>query len=113
MHEVGIIQSTLELAEQSAKASGATQIHLLRLRVGRMTGIVREALEFAFEVVREGSMAADARLEIETVPATCWCAQCEVEFSSEDLIYVCPTCGQFSSELRRGLELELASLEVT
>ena len=46
MHEVGIIQSTLELAERSARASGATQIHRLRLRVGRMTGVVRESLEF-------------------------------------------------------------------
>ena len=53
MHEVGIIQSTLELAEQSARTSGATQIHRLRLRVGCMTGVVREALEFAFEVRAE------------------------------------------------------------
>ena len=113
MHEVGIIQSTLELAEQSARASGATQIHRLRLRVGRMTGVVREALEFAFEVVRAGTMAADATLEVETVPVACWCAQCRTEFVSDDLLYVCPGCGQLSGELRRGQELELASLEIS
>lgn len=113
MHEVGIIQSTLELAERSARDSGARQIHRLRLRVGQMTGVVREALEFAFEVVRQGTMAAEATLEVESVPAACWCRRCQAEFASDDMIYVCPQCGQLSSELRRGLELELASLEIS
>jgi len=113
MHEVGIIQSTLQLAEQSARASGATRIHRVRMRVGRMTGVVREALEYAFEVVREGTMAAQATLEVETVPVVCWCAHCAGEFAADDWLYVCPTCGGFSAELRRGLELELASLEIS
>jgi hydrogenase nickel incorporation protein HypA/HybF len=113
MHEVGIIQNTLDLAVKSAQASGATQIHQVRLRVGAMTGVVPDALQFAFEVVRQDTMAAAARLEVETVPVTCWCARCQSEFPSADLLYECPQCGQISSELRRGLELELASLEVS
>ena len=113
MHEVGIIQNTLDLAVKSAQASGATQIHQLRLRVGAMTGVVPDALQFAFDVVRQGTMAADARLDVESVPATCWCAGCRTEFPSADLAYECPQCGQVSAELRRGLELELVSLEVT
>ena len=44
----------------AARESGATQIHLLRMRVGRMTGVVQEALEYAFDVVRKGTMAASA-----------------------------------------------------
>ncbi|MBN2505672.1 MAG: hydrogenase maturation nickel metallochaperone HypA [Verrucomicrobia bacterium] len=113
MHEVGIIQNTLELAERSARASGATRIHRLRLRVGRMTGVVQEALEFAFEVAREGTMASEAVLEVETVPVSCWCARCGAEFVAEDWVGVCPRCGEVSGELRRGQELELASLEIS
>ena len=113
MHELGIMMNTLEAAEKAARDSGATRIHELRLRVGRMTGVVPEALESVFEVVREGTMAAEARLSIETVPASCWCARCQDEFVSEDLLSECPRCHELSGELRRGLELELASLEVT
>ena len=113
MHEIGIIQGALELAEQSARSSGATRIHRLKLRIGQMTGVVPDALQFAFEVVRQGTLAAEASLELETVPATCWCAACRTEFVAKDLQYDCPACGQFSQELRRGLELELASLEVS
>ncbi len=107
------MQSALESAEKSARSSGATQIHLIRLRVGAMTGVVPDALQFAFEVVRSGTLAANARLEVETIPATCWCAGCQREFVTEDYVFECPDCHQLSGTLRRGRELELASLEVS
>lgn len=113
MHEVGIMQSAMEAAQDAAKASGASRIHVLRLRVGAMTGVVREALEFAFEVARAGTMAGDARLEIEAVPASYWCAGCQAAFEPPQFEYECPRCGQPSAEIRHGLELEVASLELS
>jgi hydrogenase nickel incorporation protein HypA/HybF len=113
MHEVGIAQNALELAIQAARASGATQIHQVQLRVGVLTGVVPEALAFAFDAVRQGTMAATADLKVELIPATCWCSNCRMEFSSRETIYECPQCHQFNSELRHGLELELASLEAS
>jgi len=113
MHEVGIIQNTLAMAIETAEASGATSIHALRLRVGRLSGVVPDALEFAFEVVRIGTMAEAARLEIESVPAVCWCHKCQSEFVSDDLLGECPGCHEPSMELRRGAELELAAVEIS
>ncbi len=113
MHEVGIMQNTLDLALQQAKASGAARIHALRMRVGVMTGVVPEALSFAFEVLRQGTIASEARLEVESVPLTCWCARCQAEFSCEDFISQCPQCRQMSAEMRKGRELELVSLEIS
>jgi hydrogenase nickel incorporation protein HypA/HybF len=112
MHEIGIVQGALDLALQTAQASAARQILCLRVRVGAMTGVVPDALQFAFEALREGTIAAQARLEIENVPATCWCASCQSEFQPTDWKQECPRCHQLSSELRRGLELELASVEI-
>ena len=113
MHEISIMQGTLDLALQTAQASAATRIHSLRLRIGAMTGIVPEALQFAFEVLREGTIAAGAQLEVETVPAKGWCPDCQLEFESRDWLQLCPKCQRPSPELRGGLELELASMEVT
>ena len=113
MHEVGIIQETLNLALAQAVKSGARQIHRIRMRVGAMSGVVPEALEFAFEVVRQGTMAAGARLEVDRVPASCWCAGCQIEFESPDLLFECPQCRQMGSELRKGREIELASMEIS
>jgi len=112
MHEISIMQGALDLALQTAKASAAKEILCLRLRVGAMTGVVPEALQFAFEVLREGTIAAEARLEVETVPLSCWCPECQMEFESTDWRQECPKCGRLSGEMRCGLELELASVEV-
>ncbi len=107
------MQSTLALAEQQARAVGAARIHQLRLRVGQLSGVVPEALQFAFETLRRDTLAAEARLVVESVPAACWCAACQREFDAPDLINDCPECHQPSNELRRGRELALASLEVS
>jgi hydrogenase nickel incorporation protein HypA/HybF len=113
MHEVGIMQSTLSLAMKQAQHNGASQIHRLRLRVGAMSGVVPEALEFAFEALRLETMAAAAVLEIERVPAAGWCAACQIEFPAEDFIFECPQCRLPSAELRHGTELELVAMEIS
>jgi hydrogenase nickel incorporation protein HypA/HybF len=112
MHEVSIMTEAVRMAVESAQAAGARRITGLRLRVGALSGAVPEALQFAWEVVSEGTMAAGARLEIETVPATAWCARCAVEFTPRKTITECPQCHEISRELRRGRELEFASVEI-
>jgi hydrogenase nickel incorporation protein HypA/HybF len=111
MHEVGIMQEAVRMAIETARSRNASQVHRLRLRVGAMSGAVPDALQFAFEVVCRDTIAAGARLEIEPVPAACWCAPCQAEFVCEDFINECPRCHTLSGELRRGRELDLASVE--
>jgi hydrogenase nickel incorporation protein HypA/HybF len=57
-------------------------------------------------------LAEGAKLSIENVPVRFWCAACLSDFCSPNLSAECPTCHQFSRELRAGRELELAALEV-
>lgn len=113
MHEYSIMQSTLDVILAQARAAGASQVHELRLRIGRLSGVVPEALSCAFEVLRTGTPAADARLEIEWTPAVLWCAPCEREFESPEFLCECPVCGAVSRELRRGREMEVVSMEIS
>jgi len=112
MHELSIMTEALRMAEDAARSAGASRIRKLRLRVGTLSGVVPEALQFAFDAVRENSPAADATLEIETVRAACWCAACSAEFECADFFNECPRCHQPSGDLRRGRELEIADVEV-
>lgn len=113
MHEVSLMAQTLEIALDCAKQRDATQIHRLKLRVGRLSGVVPEALTFAFDVVTKDTIAQNAQLEIETVPARCYCDRCQIEFQPDDIIFTCPHCHQTSTQVLSGKELELASLEVS
>lgn len=107
------MQTALALAAEQAALQGAAHIHCMKLRVGRLSGVEPAALMFAFEALAPGTPAEGARLEIEMVPTVCHCSGCASEFEPEDFIFTCPRCGQFSSEVRSGQELELASLEVS
>jgi hydrogenase nickel incorporation protein HypA/HybF len=112
MHEVSIMEGAVHLAVDAAKKAGAGRVLALRLRVGTLSGAVPEALRFAFDVVCRGTMAEGASLEMETVPAAGWCPVCRAEFACRDFIDECPRCHSPNGELRRGRELEIASVEV-
>lgn len=106
------MESALNEALEQARKAGATRVHEIRLRVGVLSGVVPDALEFAFETLAEGTPAEDARLDIETVPARFWCTACQAEFEAKDMFGECPRCRQPSGNLRAGRELELASMEI-
>ena len=112
MHEFSIMQSALSQALRETRQAGATRVHEIRLRVGALSGVVPEALQFAFEALTPGTPAEGARLTIENVAARFWCATCLREFVAANLHAECPDCGRPSAELRAGRELELSSLEV-
>jgi len=107
------MQSAIELACEHARRVGAQRIHVLRLKIGALSGVVPEALEFAFDVVTQRTLAEGSRLEVEYLPVVCFCSECNYEFKPEDLFYACPRCGQTRVEVRQGFEMELASLEVS
>lgn len=113
MHEVSLMEQALELALEYAHQQNAQKILRLKMRIGTMSGVVPEALEFAFDIVTRGTLAEGAILEIEKVPVVCYCPNCNIEFQPADLFYECPQCGELSSEIRKGKEIELASLELS
>ena len=113
MHEVGLMQTALTMALNHAQAVGASRIHDLTLRVGMASGVVPEALAFAFDIVSAGTAAEGAELRLETIPTRCYCPHCQQEFQPADWVYECPNCHDISTDIRQGQDLELASLEVS
>jgi hydrogenase nickel incorporation protein HypA/HybF len=82
------------------------------MRVGDLTGLVPDSLQFAFEVLREGTAASEATLEVEIVPATCYCDVCRRRFPAPALGRECPACGSSPCAAVGGREVEVASIEV-
>jgi len=113
MHEVSIMEEAVRIAVETAQSSGARRVLGLRLRVGVLSGAVPDAMRFAFDVVCRDTIAQGATLEIESIPAACWCAACGAEFPCADFVGECPRCLAVSGELRRGRELEIATMEVS
>lgn len=112
MHEVSIMKNTLDIAIAEAQKQGATKIRSLTLDIGELSGVIPEALEFAFDVLIEGTMAENAQLEINPIPVVCYCQDCDHQFQPNDYIYECPQCQTISNIIISGKELKLASLVV-
>ena len=106
------MQYAMNAALQHAEEAQATRVHVVRLRVGRLSGVVPDALQFAFEALSRGTLAEGGQLTIEEVPARFWCGICQHEFTGDDLIGECPDCHTPSADVRGGRELEIASLEI-
>jgi hydrogenase nickel incorporation protein HypA/HybF len=84
----------------------------IHLKVGALSGVVPEALRFAFEALTPGTAAQQAELAIEDVPARFWCQNCSKEFQAGDMFSECPDCHAPSADLRAGRELEVTSMEI-
>ena len=113
MHEFGIAESILAAALDAAHANRAQRVVAVRVRIGGLSGVVEEALAFAFDALKENTPAQGARLDVEPEPVRCYCASCSAEFVAAPLQYRCPTCGALSDDIRGGRELNLVSIEVT
>lgn len=112
MHEISIAESILQIAETNAREQGARSIQVIKLRLGTFTTIVAESLQFAFEIARQGTLAQDARLEIEVVPMVVRCVVCRVSRQpSGGIRLVCEQCG-FPLEIVSGEELRIEYIEV-
>ena len=95
MHEMSIAQSVLDIAFGEMEKNASAGIRKIKISIGEFSGVVKEALEFAFDVLKPGTPAARADVEIEVVPMTAECASCgAVECRVNDLNLLCPKCGQ-------------------
>lgn len=113
VHELGIATSALDAVLTQARNAGARRVSKIELRVGELSGVDPEALRFALETILPGTVAEGAALAIASLPALVFCAQCGRNFTPEDgFLFACPLCGQPSTTIRQGRELDLVRLEL-
>ena len=113
MHEVGIMQSALDIAVEWAGRQRADRIERLGMRVGALSGVVPDALEFAFEALKQDTVASTAQLEVEYVPVQIYCTACEREVACDGFSSMCTECGGFETEVSQGRELEVTFVELS
>lgn len=112
MHELGIMTGVMDSALASAQEAGATKVLTITLRIGRMTEAIEDALQFAFDAVKEGTIAQDAVLEVIMVEPRSICLSCGTEYDHDRFNMLCPECESPFTQLMQGKELEIASIEV-
>ena len=113
MHEASIAISLLETVSGLCCQEGFSSIETVRLKVGKAAGILPDALLFAFDAAKTGTVASQAELIIEYVAIGGSCNDCGSQFDSEErYIFACPDCHSTAIKITRGNELQIVDMEV-
>lgn len=113
MHELSIALGILDIVSSACETGGHGRVEKVRVRVGKASGVMADALRFSFDTAREGTVAGEAALEIEEVPVGGRCRGCDSDFTVEEkYVFACPVCGGSDFSVERGHELEVVDLEV-
>lgn len=112
MHELSLTQNLIEIAEEHARRENATVITSLTMEIGALSGVIPDAIEFAFDICTKDTLAEGASLEIRHIPALGLCQQCGKECEMETLLDGCSACGSYALDIIKGQEMALIEMEI-
>lgn len=112
MHELGIAASILDCVEKEAQRHPGLHISKVGVKVGELSGVDQDALEFGFQVLVKDTPFEPLTLDVEYIPRVQRCARCEHEFRMIEFDPRCPLCGDFATQCISGEELDIAYMEV-
>jgi len=112
MHEFSIAQQILRIIESERITHGFNEVTLVKMRAGSLSGIDPRALEFTFEVARQESCAAGARLEIDREPMQLQCRKCGHTMPADRGPQNCAQCNCLDLTLQGSTSFEILYLEV-
>ena len=108
MHELGISRNIVAIV---GDAAGGRRVRRVMLDVGKLSGVMPDAIAFCFETVVKGTALDGAMLEIRQIEGRARCNACGVEFITETLFAAC-ACGSNRLTRLQGEELNIKSMEL-
>ena len=112
MHELTLAQEIIRIIKNEQRRHGFHKVNLVKLKAGPFSGIDQHALSFAFDVIKEGTCAAQARIDLDLEPAKFVCRQCGFADSARNVSSSCPRCRSIDIALEGTCGFEVAALEV-
>ena len=108
MHELGISRNIVAIVGEAAKGRRVSRV---TLEIGKLSGVMREAIAFSFDLVAQGTAAEGAELDIREIEGRARCLQCAAEFAVQDFLAAC-ACGSRRLAHLAGEELNVKSIDL-
>jgi hydrogenase nickel incorporation protein HypA/HybF len=113
VHELSLALNIVGIVEELAIARGFERVDAVTLQIGKLSGIDKGALSFAWDLATDGGVAAGSRLEFRDVNLKVRCPKCGLERNPPNMRdLVCPTCPDVAPEVLAGRELHVVAIEV-
>lgn len=113
MHELGIATEIIRVLEDQRSQRGFTRVNAVRLQAGGLSGVDAQALQLAFEVAREGTCAAEAKLLLDQRELTFLCRSCGQVAPAGHAggPETCPTCSSTDLIVQGEEGIDVVSIE--
>jgi hydrogenase nickel incorporation protein HypA/HybF len=85
MHELSIAMGIVEMAEEEAERRGGLHIVAVHLRLGQLSGVVKDALLASYQMASEDTVLKGSRLVVQEVPVVLYCPQCDAQRPASSL----------------------------
>ena len=108
MHELGITRNIVSIVGEAAKGQRVRQV---TVEIGKLSGVMADAVAFCFDVAAQGTALEGAKLTILEIDGRGRCSDCGAEFAMPTLFTPCP-CGSRKSMRLRGEELTIKTMEL-
>ena len=114
MHELSIAMSIVEMAQEEAERHGAVRIQAVHLRLGQLSGVVKQALLASYQMACEATPLEGSQLLIEEVAVEVFCPKCDQSRMVDSILwFCCRECGTPTPTVLHGKELEVVALEIS
>lgn len=108
MHELAITQSVVDMVVERTAGRLVATVHL---QVGKLSGVLPDAMLFCYELVVAGTGLEASVLTIDHTDGCGHCRTCSAEFPLDQMILLCP-CGSADVNIVAGRELLVTSVEL-
>jgi hydrogenase nickel incorporation protein HypA/HybF len=108
MHELAITRNIVAIVGEAAQGR---RVRRVIVEIGRLSGVMPDAVSFCFDAVTPGTALDGAELDIHEIEARARCLDCATEFAVVDFVAAC-VCGSRRTMLTAGEELNVKAMEV-
>jgi len=112
MHELSIANDILTIIRQNVPQDELNNVEYINVKIGDMSGVVAESLEFCFQAIIPETELSNAKLVIEKIPFAVKCNSCGSESTNEFGIRACSVCNSADTTLISGLEMQVTEAEL-
>ena len=110
MHEMGLVDAVLRMVTRVCEENEVEQVERIVLEVGELSGVLPHFLRECYEAIIDDTPYEHTELEIEMVPGTLWCADCDYEFRPDLDDFRCPKCQGRKLTPREGRDFTLKEI---
>lgn len=113
MHEMGLIDAVVRTVDRIVKEDPEIEgVNKIVLEVGVLSGVMPDFLRECFEAVVWDTPYEKTELEIEMLPGTLHCNDCNIDFRADPEDLTCPECLGKNLTPMTGLDMTIKEIEV-